>query len=539
MENEKRDRRLFLAILLLGALAILIFNIFTPMMTDDYTYAAQAMKASSVKDLVGQVRYEYMTWNGRVIGLFLLRWFLLRPAFLFKLANSAVFMLLVLLIYRNLDTRKRYDPLILLLVQLFLWFFAVDFSESVLWMTGAVIHLWGTTIILAFMTCMRRAAGLAARQGADTFGTGSPLQAPPRKLPAQVPAAILFFVFGAAAGWCNENTSGGALLFVLYLIARRRIANKKAGLRTAFSLPLAAGLAGLCIGLYKLVTAPGSRMRAGAMEENHTGLYGLFSRFQKITLTLRDCFLILLVLLIAVTVLTYLQMRRDMLVKNAAAGIGDGAGDAAVNAAGSGAAAGRFRGRLFLVLEPRIVFFLLFGATSYALVLTAQTQPRAFLGAGIFLTIAVLQGVLDVLKHEELQERELLRASAAAGAAAASTAGSVHAAPIAVRFAVRTAAAAMLLVFFFTYMDCGAMLVRIDRDDRQRIAWIIEQREKGADEVVVPMLHPEFNNRYTVAYESDLTEDPEYWTNVAYESFYGVERIIAIPYDEWKAKYAE
>ena len=46
-------------------------------------------------------------------------------------------------------------------------------------------------------------------------------------------------------------------------------------------------------------------------------------------------------------------------------------------------------------------------------------------------------------------------------------------------------------------------------------------------------LHPAFENRYTVAYESDLVEDDGYWTNVAYETYFEVESISAIPYDDW------
>lgn len=81
------------------------------------------------------------------------------------------------------------------------------------------------------------------------------------------------------------------------------------------------------------------------------------------------------------------------------------------------------------------------------------------------------------------------------------------------------------------------MNIRIYRDIRERSEYIEEQKTLGNDDIVVARLHPDFNNRYTEAYDSELSEQPYYWINVGYENYYGVKRITAIDYDEWASKY--
>ena len=55
-------------------------------------------------------------------------------------------------------------------------------------------------------------------------------------------------------------------------------------------------------------------------------------------------------------------------------------------------------------------------------------------------------------------------------------------------------------------------------------------------DITVPLLRPEFENKYTDAYKSELSsEDSGYWVNVAYATYYGVNSISAVPREEWEA----
>ena len=155
-------------IALFSFVAIFIFNYFTPFLSDDYGYAAQARTARGLTDLIAQEYHQYMTWIGRSVAHLILRISLRLPLILFKTANSIVFVLLSFLIYLQISHRKKYDPIVFLLIQLSLWLFTVDFRQTVLWQTGACNYLWTTTIILAMMTTMhsfRRVIGAPQRKG--------------------------------------------------------------------------------------------------------------------------------------------------------------------------------------------------------------------------------------------------------------------------------------------------------------------------------------------------------------------------------------
>ena len=210
LRNPKKTAMYLIA--LFSFVAIFIFNYFTPFLSDDYGYAAQARTARGLTDLIAQEYHQYMTWIGRSVAHLILRISLRLPLILFKTANSIVFVLLSFLIYLQIPHRKKYDPIVFLLIQLSLWLFTVDFRQTVLWQTGACNYLWTTTIILAMMTTMpsfRRVIG-----------------APQRKGWRGLLLLILLFVFGVVAGWCSENTSGACLVYILLLVIDSRVNEK-------------------------------------------------------------------------------------------------------------------------------------------------------------------------------------------------------------------------------------------------------------------------------------------------------------------------
>ena len=160
--RQDREKQLFFLILILSFLAILVFNVLTPMLSDDYAYAMEVQKAGSLADLFRQEYHQYMTWNGRSVVHFILRVFLFLPSWVFKLANSAAFVAVSLLMWKLTEPDREYDCYTLLMVQLGLWLYAVDFSETILWEDGACNYLWGALLILLFMAMERRGTGAAA-----------------------------------------------------------------------------------------------------------------------------------------------------------------------------------------------------------------------------------------------------------------------------------------------------------------------------------------------------------------------------------------
>ena len=169
---------------------IYAYNLLTPYLSDDYAYLIDVRKATSLWDLVKQQYGEYLSNSGRVIGQFNVRLSLYGSKQIFNVVNSGMFLALLLLIYQNVRRKKKHDIFVLLLTITFLWKFTVDFGQTMLWICGSCNYLWGSVIILAFFTLYRHF--LEREEAVRHQGT----------------LALLLFLFGIAAGWCNENTSG-------------------------------------------------------------------------------------------------------------------------------------------------------------------------------------------------------------------------------------------------------------------------------------------------------------------------------------------
>ena len=190
MRTDKWKKRLFYISILIAFGMIFIFNVLTPVMSDDLFYGKEVSTAGSVWGLIQQEYNQYMTWSGRSVCHLILRLFLTGNKMIFNVFNSIIFVLLTLLIYWNVEHKKKYDLCIFTLINLMLWFFGVVFRQTVLWETGACNYLWGSAIIMSFITCYR----YALMHWKD--------------LRHNVLLTILFPVLGVLAGWCNENSSG-------------------------------------------------------------------------------------------------------------------------------------------------------------------------------------------------------------------------------------------------------------------------------------------------------------------------------------------
>ncbi|MCM1182526.1 MAG: DUF6056 family protein [Roseburia sp.] len=321
-------------------IAIMIYNCFTPLMSDELLF--DASEYHSFLDIIKKEYENYMTWNGRSVVQMIMRCFCLLPKWVFNFCNSVCFVVLTLLIYWNIEGRKRYDFAAYTLINLLVWYFGVSFDQTVLWLSGACNYLWGAVIILGFVTVYRYKA-----EHAEAVRHGGAL-------------AAGLFVFGLLAGWCNENTSGGGLLCVLFFAAVFYYHNKK--LRPW----MITGMAGMLTGLMLMVLAPGNRGRGEAVREleEHSGILAYVGRFLKINNAVDKYLLVMLSAI--VLLLAFLLLK----------------------------------GKKISELSNTLLYVVVSIATSYALILTSPPMDRAYFGAGIFMTIACVQAIWYIPKEE-------------------------------------------------------------------------------------------------------------------------------------------
>ncbi len=451
--SEKLRQRFFYVAVFINFIMVAGYQFLTPNMSDDIIYGDRVSEAGSFFDLFAQEYEHYMTHIGRTIAHILLRIFLyIGNKAVFNVAAAAVFVAVSILIYINVTCRKEYDVRLYLGIVIMMWLFDPCISNSVFWETGACNYMFTGAIMLAFLTVFRRAAGSGDRRGAG-FAAG-------------------MFLFGLMAGWCNENTSGAVILYVMIIIFTRWHREKSFGKVQPWMIT---ALIGNIIGFVIMIMSPGNFSRAESTEEEHTGLLALAARFLKITLNIKNGYLILVFAFVVLTI------------------------------------AIAYRAGAFDEFKKRAGWMMLLGvlflATCYALIAVPDSQLRTYYGAGLFLMMAVAEGFGLVVSMYESE------------AAFQITASSI---------------VALYCIFLaFTYVEEGANLARIKREFDERDAYLTAMAQTDDKVVEVPMLRPDWETRFSMAYESDLTEDKFNWLNLSYSEHYGFYYCIGVDRESW------
>lgn len=224
---------------------MLVFNILTPYIADDYTFSfsyATGERLTGLVDTFQSQIYHYQTWSGRFLIKFLAQWFTIPPKMLFNVLNAAVYTGLGLLFCRMAGGRDHWkSPMMLLFVHLCLWQFSPVFGQTNLWMCGSFNYLWATFFCtLALLPFL-------------LFSNGEALNRP--ILP------VLTLIAGLVGGWSSENTSAGLLVALVLCIALALWEHHKA------PIWMWTGLAGALCGFALLVLAPGNFQRHDAGED--------------------------------------------------------------------------------------------------------------------------------------------------------------------------------------------------------------------------------------------------------------------------------
>ena len=64
-----------------------------------------------------------------------------------------------------------------------------------------------------------------------------------------------------------------------------------------------------------------------------------------------------------------------------------------------------------------------------------------------------------------------------------------------------------------------------------------EAAKEGKQEVVLPLLHPQFKNKYSMAYVTEISaEDSGYYVNQALADYYGIAEVRGIRRDKLPAQ---
>lgn len=167
-------------------------------------------RVENIGDIITSMKAHYKTVNGRLVLHFIVQLMLLWGKPVFNVFNSAMIVLLAVLLYLHCKgTNKRQSAPLFLFCTFAVWTFAPALSYTVWWLDGSINYLWGSVFRLLALLPFRM-----------YYDTG--------KLPRQSLLFLPILLMCAVAGSANENMSaafiGVAFLFVvLYRIKGYRI----------------------------------------------------------------------------------------------------------------------------------------------------------------------------------------------------------------------------------------------------------------------------------------------------------------------------
>ena len=272
-----KNAKMFLFVVFIVFIKMLVLNFLTFFGADDYTHALP----KTLPEVFQKVYWEYMNLGGRSVVHVLLKMALMFPKGVFNVLNSIMLIALTLLIYKHASSGKSFNIILYLFIIFSIWLYTMSYGNVILWPSGSVNYLWGAVIIMSFLLPY----SIYLNKGTVFRHTGAPI--------------IGMFFLGVLSGWCDENTSGGAILLVILFLIYCKIFKQK------IKAWMITGFFGSLTGFLLMILAPGNFARAAGQE---TGLLALAQRFNHVTYILHLHFTTLIVIfLILVTVLVLLS----------------------------------------------------------------------------------------------------------------------------------------------------------------------------------------------------------------------------------------
>ena len=241
MKNKITKKQITIVIFSVIFIFMFVLNFLTPLIADDFSYSFGADgRIKNLYDIYNKQVDHYFTWGGRTVAHTVAQIFLLFPKIIFSIANTFAYVLLIYLIYRIVRGKSEDKPILVIAINLLLWFVLPVFGQTCLWLIGSCNYLWTTDIILIFILKY--------------------MENKPTK--RKILSMILMFLLGIIAGWTNENTAVGTIFIVvasLFFMKKSKVKLEKWHI---------SGAVGIVIGFILLIAAPGNYARNELFVDN-------------------------------------------------------------------------------------------------------------------------------------------------------------------------------------------------------------------------------------------------------------------------------
>ncbi len=298
--NRRNLVTLALLSLMIGIL-FYIFNLYTPLFADDYSYSfsfANKEWINSISDIVRSQIEHYKIMNGRSITHLLGQLFLYLGKPIFNIINSFAFIGLIFLIYfYSYGTFKNVNLTWFILINFILWGVTPNFGQSFLWLIGSSNYMYGILLILVFLVPYR----MEMNDNTD-YRKENKLY--------KFLKAIICLIMGIISGWTNENTSVSLIVIIILSLGLYKLKNKK------YEIWMFSGFLGSIIGCIIMLTSPGQSSRLSGAG----GFGNIISWIKRFCFISFDLFTYLMpiILLLAFCIIIYFYTGKSKNYKNLA-----------------------------------------------------------------------------------------------------------------------------------------------------------------------------------------------------------------------------
>lgn len=238
IKNNISNILLVLAVVLIGVF-FYIMNVLYPIYLDDWFYSFTFSGSKRISSFweIFQSQYEhYFQWGGRSVVHTIAQILLWVGNPWADILNTLAYILLIWLMYSISNKGNNPNPILFLLVNIFLWFMLPSLSQNLLWLTGSANYLWGCLIV--FVIIYSYISYYFDQNKKENTAKN-----------------ICITIAGIIAGWTNENVAFALIFFLIGILILLKIQR--------ISIPrwMIFGLVGVLIGFIIMMMSPGNFLR--------------------------------------------------------------------------------------------------------------------------------------------------------------------------------------------------------------------------------------------------------------------------------------
>lgn len=251
---------------------ILMLNFLTPFVADDFQYMysfADGQRIHNFFQIFPSLMNHYFNEIGRIVPHFFVQFFLILPKWVFNLANTICFLLLVWLFQTILFPKCRFSAIMWFLTPVLLWQFVPCFGQIFLWEDGSMNYLWsylfGALFLLPYL---------------ELFVLEKVVLNNRKRM-------VLFSLFALLFGNYSENVSFSTIFISAILLLCVMVRNKSFRDYFGYVVPIVCG----AIGYIFILLSPGEashvgRNSIGIIIKNMISLVEKFYTSQKMLIVL-------------------------------------------------------------------------------------------------------------------------------------------------------------------------------------------------------------------------------------------------------------